>query len=94
MNHNGGYSRYRATKANQAAWDRALSLKLCKLGGNKNLSRIIATKLQRKWSPEQISGWLKRSNPQYEYNYVSHETIYSNSRRFKKIEGLDKSRMR
>ena len=76
INRNGGYSKYRATKADQAAWVRALRPKLCKLAGNKELCLIIARKLQRKWSPEQISGWLKRSHPQDEYNYVSHETIY------------------
>jgi IS30 family transposase len=76
INRNGGYSRYRATKADQAAWDRALRPKLCKLAGNKILCLIIARKLQRKWSPEQISGWLKKTYPEDEYNYVSHETIY------------------
>ena len=76
INRNGGYSRYRATKADQAAWDRALRSKLCKLSGNKILCLIIARKLQRKWSPEQISCWLKKVHPQDEYSYVSHETIY------------------
>jgi len=76
INRNGGYSRYRATKADQAAWDRALRPKLCKLAGNKILCLIIARKLKRKWSPEQISGWLKKAHPEGEYNYVSHETIY------------------
>jgi IS30 family transposase len=28
------------------------------------------------WSPEQIAGWLKRSYPEDEAYYVSHETIY------------------
>jgi len=76
INKNGGYSKYRATKADQAAWDRALRPKLCKLACNKDLSQIVARKLRRKWSPEQISGWLRRTYPNDEYNYVSHETIY------------------
>lgn len=33
-------------------------------------------KLQLDWSPEQISGWLKRTFPQSEALHVSHETIY------------------
>jgi IS30 family transposase len=40
------------------------------------LSRTVAAKLQLNWSPEQISGWLKREYPEEERNQVSHETIY------------------
>ncbi len=73
---NGGYDNYRATQADQAAWDRACRPKLCKLACNRLLSKIVATKLMRNWSPEQIAGWLKRSSPKNESNQVSHETIY------------------
>jgi len=76
INRNGGYSKYRAVKADQAAWARALRPKLCKLACNESLSQVVARKLKRNWSPEQISGWLKRTYPNDEYNYVSHETIY------------------
>jgi len=37
---------------------------------------IVASKLILKWSPEQISGWLKRRYPGNESMRVSHETIY------------------
>jgi IS30 family transposase len=37
-----------------------------------DLFDLIMTKLQAKWSPEQISGWLKRKG----IAQVSHETIY------------------
>ena len=30
----------------------------------------------KNWSPEQIAGWLKKSNPDNENSQVSHETIY------------------
>lgn len=40
------------------------------------MSRIVAAKLQSNWSPEQISGWLKKEYPEEERNQVSHETIY------------------
>jgi len=73
---NGGYDHYRATQADQAAWDRACRPKRCKLADNRHLSRAVAAKLMRFWSPEQIAGWLKKEYPGDERNQVSHETIY------------------
>jgi len=72
----GGREQYRANEADQAAWNRALRPKRCKLAGNRLLSRLVAAKLQLEWSPEQIAGWLKREYPEQENNQVSHETIY------------------
>ena len=76
INRNGGYDDYRATQADQAAWDRAHRPKQCKLAGNRLLSRKVAEKLRLLWSPEQIAGWLKVEFPGEEHNQVSHETIY------------------
>ena len=73
---NGGRDRYRASQADQAAWDRAKRPKPCKLVINRALARIVAQKLKRAWSPEQIAGWLKRAYPDDENAQVSHETIY------------------
>jgi IS30 family transposase len=73
---NGGPDRYRAARSDQAAWDRALRPKLCKLAYCPSLARTVSAKLQRKWSPEQIAGWLKRTHPAEPHNQVSHETIY------------------
>ena len=73
---NGGYACYRASKADQAAWDRARRPIACKLAGNRALAGIVATKLQLQWSPWQIAGWLKRTYPEDETYQVSHETIY------------------
>jgi IS30 family transposase len=73
---NGGLVHYRASQADQAAWDRARRPKLCKLACNQSLSRTIATKLRLQWSPHQIAGWLKREYPEDESHQVSHETIY------------------
>jgi len=73
---NGGSKRYRAATSDVAAWDRACRPKLCKLACNKALSRTVSRKLQRKWSPEQIAGWLKREHPEDKASHVSHETIY------------------
>lgn len=75
INRNGGYTHYRAARADQKAWDNARRPKLCKLARNPALSRIIERKLMVHWSPEQIAGWLKRTYAN-EINQVSHETIY------------------
>ena len=76
INRNGGWQRYRANKADQAAWDRAHRPKTCKLVQNRALARIVAEKLQLQWAPWQIAGWLKRTHPDDENYQVSHETIY------------------
>jgi len=73
---NGGIEWYRASKADQYAWDRALRPKACKLIKNPDLVRLVAEKLQRQWSPEQIAGWLRRAYPDDETLHVSYETIY------------------
>ena len=73
---NGGVQNYRATTSDAAAWDRAHRPKLCKLNGNGYLCRAISAKLIRKWSPQQIAGWLMRKHPDDESKRVSHETIY------------------
>ena len=73
---NGGRIGYRATRSDQAAWDRALRPKPCKLACRRALCRTISDKLERKWSPQQIAGWLKREYPDDEQRCVSHETIY------------------
>ena len=73
---NGGTMQYRAALSDAAAWRRAHRPKLCKLNGNTYLCRAISTKLIRKWSPQQIAGWLMREHPDDESKRVSHETIY------------------
>lgn len=76
LQRNGGRRRYRANKADKAAWDRAHRPKTCKLAQNRALARIVAQKLQLEWAPPQIAGWLKRNYPDDENFQVSHETIY------------------
>jgi IS30 family transposase len=73
---NGGQDCYRASQADEAAWDRAHRPKTCKLAENRALARIVAGKLQMQWSPEQIAGWLQRTYPGDGNYQVSHETIY------------------
>jgi IS30 family transposase len=76
VNRNGGRNRYRAKKADEKAWERARRPKRCLLSVNDRLRDLVAQKLKADWSPEQISGWLKRKYPSDEAMYVSHETIY------------------
>lgn len=76
INRNGGILKYRAVSADKQAWYRAKRPKSCKLNNNTNLRDIVSNKLARKWSPEQISGWLKQNYPDLAAMHVSHETIY------------------
>lgn len=76
INRNGGRRGYRAATADKMAWKRALRPKPCKLTSEPGLIKLIAIKLKGFWSPQQISGWLKREYPNNEQLHVSHETIY------------------
>ena len=76
INRNGGRERYRANTADAAAWHRARRPQTCKLVRNRNLARIVAAKLKKRWAPVQIGGWLKKAYPNDETFQVSHETIY------------------
>jgi IS30 family transposase len=76
LQRNGGQQCYRASQADQMAWDRSCRPKTCKLVENRALAHIVADKLRLQWSPEQIAGWLKRTYPDDANSLVSHETIY------------------
>ena len=73
---NGGAEGYRASRADQAAWDRAHRPKTCKLALHPALAKRVADKLQQQWSPQQIAGWLMHTYPDDATYQVSHETIY------------------
>ena len=73
---NGGRRQYRATVADHAAWARSTRPKVCKLATNPVLAGIVTEKLQRRWSPQQIAGWLKLTYPDDPGMHVSHESIY------------------
>jgi IS30 family transposase len=72
----GGRPLYRASEADHQTWKLALRPKTCPLAKHRKLRTIAASKLILDWSPEQISGWLKRRYPSNESMRVSHETIY------------------
>ncbi len=73
---NGGGDRYRATEAEERAWGRARRPRRCRFACCPQLRRLVEEKLRKHWAPQQIAGWLRRTNPQDESRYVSHETIY------------------
>jgi IS30 family transposase len=73
---NGGRLAYRAVAAHRRAWDRARRPKPCKLASNPRLAAVVAGELTEYWSPQEISGRLKRDFPDDEEMRVSHETIY------------------
>jgi IS30 family transposase len=73
---NGGRGGYRALPADRAAWTRACRPKQTKLARWPGLRAMVEDKLQLRWSPEQIAGWLRRRFPTGTVMHVSAETIY------------------
>lgn len=72
----GGREKYRASRADEQAWDNAKRPKPCRLATHRSLQRLVAGKLRSNWSPEQIADWLRLRYPGNEAMQVSHETIY------------------
>lgn len=76
VDRNGGPGSYRAQQADEAAWGRARRPKPSKLALSAELRAVVEEKLKLRWSPQQISAWLRRTYPDDEAMQVSHETIY------------------
>jgi transposase, IS30 family len=76
VNTNGGRKKYRALPADRGAQRRALRPKRAKLAGCRRLRSVVERKLEARWSPQQISGWLAEQYPNDPEMRVSHETIY------------------
>ena len=76
VTHSGGRQGYRALSAQERAIACARRPKPCLLARRPDLRDLVAAKLEQKWSPQQIAGWLKRSHGQESAMQVSHETIY------------------
>ena len=70
---NSGGQGYSFTQAHKLALNRKLHTRSNSLKLTPELISIIEEKLRLQWSPEQISGWLRKNNPS---KSVSHETIY------------------
>ena len=73
---NGDACRYRACAADRAALVRARRPKVAKLVACPRLRAVVESKLELRWSPQQISGWLVAEFPDDLEMRVSHETIY------------------
>lgn len=73
---NGGRGKYRASVAEDRTWKRAKRPKRCRLARDPRLRRQVAVKLGQDWSPQQVAGWLRRTWPDDDTMWVSHETIY------------------
>jgi len=76
LRRNDGASAYRASEADWCAWERAQRPKPCRLATHPELRWRVAQKLALQWSPQQISGWLKREFASDQEMQISHETIY------------------
>jgi IS30 family transposase len=76
VNANGGRTKYRALQADRGAQRRALRPKQAKLAQCRRLRNVVERKLEDRWSPQQISGWLAEQYPYDPEMQVSHETIY------------------
>src|SRR6266550_4417900 len=76
VNVNGGVRRYRACRADTDALRRARRPKPSKLASCPRLRGVVEEKLELRWSPAQISGWLVDEFADDPEMRVSHETIY------------------
>lgn len=68
----GGYGPYRAQQLSSNRLKRPKARKI----DNPRLRRAVREKPGKHWSPEQISGWLRREFPDNDAMNVCHETIY------------------
>jgi IS30 family transposase len=73
---NGGRRRYRACRADSDALARARRPQAAKLATCERLGAVVEAKLDKRWSPPQIAGWLPTAFVGATEMRVSHETIH------------------
>lgn len=73
---NGGRRYYKAINADHRATRMAKRPKPCLLDVNEDLKQLVSDKLELKWSPAQISGWIKKNLANKKAMQISAETIY------------------
>jgi IS30 family transposase len=73
---NGGRDGYRAAEAEEATLRRGRRPKASKLALSPQLRAEVETRLSLRWSPQQISAFLKVEYAQNAEMQISHETIY------------------
>src|SRR5256885_12303260 len=76
VHRNGGRQSYRAADADLATVERRRRPKPGKLARSPGLRAEVEARLQLRWSPKQISAWLKREYSESPQMQISHETIY------------------
>ena len=68
--------RYQPWHAHGQAWEARRRDRPRRFDEDEDLREIVAEKLKEKWSPQQISRWLRRRWPKRETWHVCAETIY------------------
>lgn len=68
--------RYKASSAHRSAVTDRARPKRAKLVVHTTLRRQVLKLLRKRWSPQQIAGWLRSEHPDRPEMWVSHETIY------------------
>lgn len=67
---------YAPLAAQRKAAARRLRPKQAVIAADRQLQMVIQEKLSLRWSPQQISGWLRLHHPEKQRWHVCHETIY------------------
>lgn len=67
---------YVPEKAHTLAWQRQRRPKESKLAKNPRLRQAVQAGLDKRWSPDEIAGRLRRDHPEDPQMRISHETIY------------------
>src|SRR5450830_658417 len=76
ISRNRGRDLYLAADADEQAWARAVRPKDYRLNQSPELCELVSSKLKLYWSPQQITGWLKRKYPDDLTMQIFHETLY------------------
>ena len=74
--HSGPDGSYQPYSAHERAIDQRRRPKLLRLQLNAKLRTLVQRKLNRRWSPQEICGWLRKVNPDEPSMHLCHETIY------------------
>ena len=82
---NRGRRYYKAVDANNRANRMAKRPKPCLLDQNLPLRKLVLEKLEMKWSPEQISGWLRRTKPRQKTLRISPESLLDQNLPLRKL---------
>jgi len=77
LKRNVGGCGYRPQQAQRKAQERRLVCRPGRKLASAPLKKHVTRKLQMKWSPDEIAGWLKQTFPRQPAHQVSHQTIYN-----------------